>query len=255
MLLTSSLLTAVPGIRHGFSTRQGGVSRGPFASWNFGGDDDEAATKENRRRFCAALALAPDAAIIQVDQVHGSRVIDGKLVDAATKADAIVESRPGVAVGVRTADCAPILIAGLDDDQRPHVAAVHAGWRGAVADVPGLAVAAVASHGVRPDRLRAAIGPTIGLDRFEVGDEVIDAATKALDGEAPKTIVNERRRHHLDLADLVRRLLIRAGIEPENVQLIGGCTFDHDELYYSYRRDGGRTGRHLSAIVIAGDDR
>ncbi len=255
MLLTSSLLTAVPGIRHGFSTRRGGVSEGPYASWNFGVGDAPGAAAENQRRFRAALSLDPDATVVQVEQVHGSRVIDAKLVDAKTEADAIVESRPGVAIGVRTADCAPILIAGLDDDLRPHIAAVHAGWRGAVADIPGIAVAAVASHGVRPDRLRAAIGPTIGLDRFEVGDEVIDAAQKTLGGAAPKTIVNERRRHHLDLVDLVRRLLLRAGVEPEHVEVVGGCTFEDDELYYSYRRDGGETGRHLSAIVIAGGDR
>lgn len=250
MLLTSPLLTGLPGIRHGFSTRQGGVSTGPYDSWNFGPDDeDPSAQAENRRRFCRAVGLSTP--VVQVRQVHGARVVDHAIVGDDTEADAIINSRADIAVGIRTADCAPILIAGTDPDGHPHVAAVHAGWRGAVADIPGRAIAALASRGATPDRLYVAIGPTIGLKSFEVGDEVVAAATEALSGQTPKTVVNDRGRHHLDLVDLVRRLLLRAGVGEDRIDVVGGCTFEEAALYYSHRRDRGLTGRHLSAIGIA----
>ena len=252
MLLTSPLLTAVAGIRHGFSTRKGGVSADEYASWNFGGSDAPDALLENRRRFHRALALDEGTPMVQVRQIHGARVVDAKIVDANTEADGIIVTTPGVPIGIRTADCAPILMAGTDEDGQPHVAAVHAGWRGTVADIPGTAVAALASRGVPADQQRAAIGPTIGIDRFEVGDEVVEAARTALNGESPKTVVNDRGRHQLDLIDLIRRLLLRAGLRPEHIETVGGCTFSHDDLYFSHRRDKGRTGRHLSAIVVSG---
>ena len=252
MLLTSPLLSAVPGVRHGFATRKGGVSTGPYASWNFGGDDTAEALAENKRRFQAALQL-PSPVVVQARQVHGARVVDQKLVDASTEADGLLTTEPGVAIGIRTADCAPLLMAGLDEDGRPHVAAVHAGWRGAVANIQAAAVAALASRGVRSAHLRVAIGPTIGLERFEVGPEVVDAAKNALGGDEPKTIVNDRGRHHLDLVDVIRQLLIRADVAPEHIDIVGGCTHSDDSRYFSHRRDRGQTGRHLSAIVIANE--
>ena len=251
MLLTSDLLSAVPGIRHGFATRQGGVSTGDNASWNFGPTDTAEALRENRRRFRVAVGLAEDAPLLQVSQVHGAEVVDGPRAESPTEADAIVESRPGVLVGIRTADCAPILMAGCDDADRIHVAAVHAGWRGAVADIPGAAVQALVAKGVRPERIRAAIGPTIGLGAFEVGEEVIEAAQQALRA-APKTTVNARGRHHLDLIDLIRRLLTRAGVAANHIDTVGGCTFEDPVRYFSHRRDQGRTGRHIAAIAVHG---
>ncbi len=255
MLETSPLLSRVPGVRHGFATRRGGVSEGPFASWNFGPDDAPSALVENRRRFNAALQLDAETAVVQVRQVHGARVVDAGMVDPETEADAIITTDPGRPIGVRTADCAPLLIAGVDEDGRPHVAAVHAGWRGAVANIPAAAVAALESRGVRADFQMAAIGPTIGIGAFEVGDEVVAAARHVLLGEAPNTKVNARGRHHLDLVDLVRRLLVRAGVPSDNIDVVGGCTFEDDGRYFSHRRDKGRTGRHLSAIVISKDSR
>ena len=249
MLLTSPLLSALPGIRHGFSTRRGGVSEGPYASWNFGPkDQNPEAVVENRRRFSTELGISTP--IVQVSQVHGDRVVDVGLVDPTTEADGVISTRPNVAVGVRTADCAPILLAGADEDGRRHIAAVHAGWRGAVADIQAAAVGALASRGVTPDRLYAAIGPTIGLANFEVGDEVVDAAQSALHGEPPRTIVNARGKKHLDLVDLVRRLLMRAGVAEDRIDVVGGCTVEDASMYFSHRRDRGVTGRHLSAIAI-----
>ena len=251
MLLTSPLLDALPGIRHGFSTRQGGVSVGPYASLNFGGDDQTKALAENRRRFNEALGLAGGSSVVTARQVHGSRLVDSGVIDADTEADALATSRTNVAIGIRTADCAPILMAGIDAHGAPHIAAVHAGWRGAAANIAAVAVAALASRGVRADQQRIAIGPTIGMRAFEVGDEVIAAARRALSGDAPKTFVNERGRHHLSLVDLIRRLFLRAGIAPSNIDLVGGCTHEDATMYFSHRRDLGKTGRHLSAIVIS----
>lgn len=249
MLLTSPLLAQVPRVRHGFTTRQGGVSEGPYASWNFGPrDENPAAVEENRRRFLDALGVG--GPVLQVSQVHGARVVDAGLVAPAVEADGILSTRPGTVVGIRTADCAPILLAGVDEDGTPHVAAVHAGWRGAVANIPGVAVAALADRGASPDRLVAAVGPTIGLDNFEVGPEVVEAARMALDGEEPRTIVNARGRQHLDLVDLIRRLLTRAGIADDHIDVVGGCTVADPELYFSHRRDQGVTGRHLAAIAV-----
>lgn len=249
MLEQSALLSRLPRVRHGFSTRRGGVSSGVFAGLNLAlnvGDGTEQVA-ENRRRFTEALG--PGIELAEVEQVHGARVWivqDGG--PAGVEADAIVTQSPGVAPAVRTADCAAVLIAVTDGSA---VAAVHAGWRGATLDIPGAAVGSLLAAGARATELVAAIGPTISLEAFEVGDEVIDAAERALG--APGLIVKQRGptgRWHLDLRALVRSLLERAGIPPSQIEAVGGCTVRDSERYFSHRRDLGRTGRHLSAIAI-----
>ncbi|MEM7679043.1 MAG: polyphenol oxidase family protein, partial [Myxococcota bacterium] len=168
-----------------------------------------------------------------------------------TEADGLVESRAHIVLGIRTADCAPLLMAGTDANGHTHIAAVHAGWRGAVADIQSGAVRALGERGVSAGDLRVAIGPTIGFDAFEVGDEVVEAARHALDGDDPRLRKNERGRWHLDLPDLIERTLHRAGVSPEHVELVGGCTVQNEDLFFSYRRDRGKTGRHLAAIGLA----
>ena len=222
------------GVRHGFSTRLGGVSRGPYATMNLGLDVDEReAVLENRRRFALLLGVEE---IVQVDQVHGARIIDE--ADAAgAEADGLISrSRP---VGVRTADCAPVLIS-TDDGET--VAAVHAGWRGAVA---GILPAAVERFG--STELAFAIGPTICVDCFEVGAEVIEAAARSLGGETPP--MTTKAKPHLDLVGLLERQLARVGVSPDRVERVGGCTFHQGALFFSHRRDRGVTGRQLSAIA------
>lgn len=253
MLVRSAL--ALTGVRHAFSTREGGVSEGPWASLNLGrpvGDDGDRpeAVEENRRRFAAAAGFEPDH-FAEVSQVHGTALVEvsGRWTraDAAVEADAVWTEQPGVAVAVRTADCAPVLLAAYRADRPVAVAAVHAGWRGACAGIVPAAVAALSGCGPA-EHMRAAIGPTIGPDRFEVGEEVVEAAAKAL-GRPPKTTPGPRGRPLLDLPHLVEQQLLDAGLPPDHVDVLGLCTFN-DPRFFSHRRDAGRTGRHLSVIQM-----
>jgi YfiH family protein len=247
----SVLLRQISRVSHGFSTRLGGVSQGAFAGLNLAKNVGDGAEQvaENRRRF--AEALGPEIELAEVEQVHGARVwIVDQGGPAGVEADAILTQAAGVAAAVRTADCAPILIAAQDGSA---VAAVHAGWRGATLDIPGAAVESLLAQGARASQLVAAIGPTISLEAFEVGDEVISAAERALgDPKQLRTMRGPSGRWHLDLRALVRSLLERAGIPPAQIELVGGCTVQDSERYFSHRRDQGRTGRHLSAIAIRG---
>lgn len=258
MIVTSPLLARVPNLRHGFSTRVGGVSVGPFAGLNLAVNvgDDPGAVAENHRRFVGMLEGAGPPvglALAEANQVHGVRILD---VDGpgrvATDADALATSTPGVAVAVRTADCAPILLAALGEDGLAcHVAAVHAGWRGATAGIAAAAVARLVERSGRSAaHVVAAIGPTIGVDDFEVGDEVIAAARASLDGAEPPSRPGPAGRMHLDLVALIAAHLERAGVPREHIEAVGGSTAD-PARYYSHRRDRGLTGRHLSAIGLA----
>jgi YfiH family protein len=247
------VLDRLSNVGHGFSTRLGGVSVGPWAGLNVGesvGDDPEAVA-ENRRRLVAALGHP--RALVEVEQVHGAAVADADDVGTtrATRADALVSVEPGVAIGVRTADCAPILVAARDGDAADAralaVAAVHAGWRGACDGVVPAAIDALLARGARRDRLVAAIGPTIAVEDFEVGDEVVEAARRALGGREPKLLRGSSGRWHLDLVALVEAQLRAAGVE--TIDRVGPGTVRDRGLTYSHRRDHGRTGRHLSVIA------
>lgn len=258
MLVRSEILL-LEGVRHAFSTRTGGVSRGPYASLNLGRSvgDDPAAVEENRRRFALAAGFDGPDRLAEVSQVHGAGVVratSGPHASGAlskTEADGLWTDEPGLGVGVRTADCVPVLMVALDERGRAAaVAAIHAGWRGACAGVIAAAVEALGQGGHPADRLLAALGPAIGLSAFEVGDEVIEAASESLGGEAPRTVPGPRGRPHLDLPDLVRRHLHRAGVQSHNVQDLGLCTGSDPLQFFSHRRDGGLTGRHISAIQL-----
>lgn len=245
------MLDRLSNVVHGFSTRLGGVSTGPWSGLNVGenvGDDPEAVA-ENRRRLAAALGQP--RALVEVEQVHGATVVhaDDAATTRATRADALVSVEPGVAVGVRTADCAPILVAARDGDSpNAHaVAAIHAGWRGACDGVVPAAIDALLARGARRERLVAAIGPTIAVEDFEVGDEVVEAARRALGGREPKLLRGPNDRWHLDLVALVEAQLRAAGVE--TIDRVGAGTVRDRGLTYSHRRDQGRTGRHLSVIA------
>jgi YfiH family protein len=248
----SSLLAGLDGVRHGFSTRRGGVSTGPFESLNLGrglGDAD-ANVDANLMVVRASLGLPDELPLVLMSQVHGARVVPVDGPRPATEADGIVTWTPQVAIAVRTADCAPVLIAHARDGRADAVAAVHAGWRGAVAGILGEAVRALESLGARREALFFALGPTIGPDAFEVGDEVVEAARGSLQRHAPPVRPGPRGRAHLDLRGLLERQLDELGVDPARVERVGGCTHDDPERYFSHRRTGGRTGRHLSLIVL-----
>lgn len=246
--LRSPLLERIPGVHHGFSTRDGGVSSGPYGSLNLGGVGDDAENiAENRRRFAASIGLEGQD-VVQVEQVHGTRVLDAAEADGE-EADGLVTATPSVAIGVRTADCAPILVAAIDARRRPlAVAAIHAGWRGATAGILCRGIEALEARGAERARMVFAIGPTIGLRHFEVGSEVLEAASASIDGGDLPTAKSPKGTTHLDLVELLVLQLERAGIDRSQIDRAGGCTFDDEARFYSHRRDRGVTGRHLSAI-------
>jgi YfiH family protein len=242
-VLTSALLRS-HGFAHAFADRTGGVSRAPFEGANFGrnvGDapDDVA---ENHRRL--AQGVGYDAGrLFEASQVHGAAVLEACGEPAALwaqSADALVARAAGDAVGVRTADCVPLLVG---DRATGAVAAIHAGWRGVV---QGVVPAALAALGGRAPIV--AIGPHIRGAAFEVGPEVADAIHRAA-GVDVRVGASPAGKPLVDLARAVRAQLTRAGIAPEHVDDVGGCTLSEPARFFSFRRDGARSGRHLSVIV------
>ena len=235
------------GIRHGFATRRGGVSAGAFASLNLARNvgDDPAAVAENHRRLAEAVGYAR---LYEVSQVHGDRIleVDARRAPADVRteeADALIARGPGVAVGVRTADCVPVLLA---DPEARLVAAVHCGWRGVAAGLASAVVRRLVARGAHASRLRAALGPHIRQERFEVGEEVALPLLRAAAGDR-RVVDRTRPRPHVDLAAIVVGQLRALGVE--QVDDVGGCTHGEPERFFSHRRDAGRTGRHLSVVV------
>lgn len=219
------------GARAAFTTRLGGVSEPPFDRLNLGllTDDAPDAVDENRRRLAAALGHRPERVVYAL-QVHGTRLIDHAAThsEGLPEADGHVVAEPGLAPLVFTADCLPVALRGPRG-----VAMLHAGWRGLAGGILGAGAAAVGATD-------AAVGPGIGPCCYEVGDEVLSSF-----GELGPGIATGRM---LDLAEVARRLLRRAGVE--RVDSAGLCTSCHPELFFSHRRDRGRTGRQAGLAWI-----
>ncbi len=242
-LIRSRVLLELTGLRHGFSTRRGGVSTGPYASLNLAfNDDDPEAVGENRRRFLSALGV-PDP--FELRQVHGDQLVEATQLGAGQDAagDALVSEGPAT-LAVKTADCVPLLVARLDaKGDVTAVAAVHCGWRSTVA---GLARKTVRRLGPA-SRLFCAMGPSISAQAFEVGPEVIEAARESLDGALPPMRAGRGDRAFLDLPKLVRRHLEEEGVPPAQIEDPTHCTHGEPERFFSYRRDG-PCGHHLAVI-------
>jgi purine-nucleoside/S-methyl-5'-thioadenosine phosphorylase / adenosine deaminase len=244
-----------PRLRHGFFTRAGGVSTGIFASLNcsLGSGDALADVAENRRRAMAALDLGLDK-LVTCRQIHGIDVVtvERPWDDAdRPRADAMVTRQRGLALGILTADCAPVLLA---DAEAGVIGAAHAGWRGAFAGVVAATVEAMTRAGARVERMRAGIGPCIGFASYEVGPDfpapflAQDPANIAFFRAAP------RPGHHLfDLAGYVHAQLLRAGVA--FVESAGADTAAEAARFFSWRRtclEGERQfGHELSAICLA----
>jgi hypothetical protein len=244
-------------LAHAFTTRTGGVSEGPYASLNLTwsrGDEPERVA-ENRRRMAKALGVET---LVFADQVHGDGVIQ---VDAAPEArwsagegDALITDRPGLGLCAQTADCTPVL---LFDPDRPAVGAVHAGWRGAVRGVVPAAIEAMAkAYGSRPERMQAAIGPSISRANYRVGPEVLDqfeAEFGGLEGLAgPRDAEGGAG---LDVAQACRRQLAAAGVPAARISLVVGCTYADAERFFSSRRAAaqghpGRFGGQCGVIAL-----
>lgn len=234
-------------VRALLTTRQGGVSLGPYASLNLGNHvgDDRSAVAANRALLRESLAGGGDP--VWLEQVHGTRVVDAAScspVDPPAQADASFSREPGVVCTVMTADCLPVLFCADDGSV---VAAAHAGWRGLLAGVLEETVAALA---VPPGTVLAYLGPAIGPRAFEVGDEVRSAFVA--EDTAMATAFKPARpgKWLADLYLLARLRLARQGV----IRVYGGdcCTYGDADRFFSYRRDG-QTGRMASMIWLAAD--
>ena len=254
-VLRSSVLGAL-GVSHGFNLRTGGVSSGPYASFNLGRSvgDDPTAVANNLDRFARALCI-DTARLFETSQVHGAAVrIVAAGEDAAVvrkeEADALATAEPGIAVAIRVADCVPVL---LLDGLSGAVAAAHAGWRGVVQEVVPRALERVLAlgKGSRASQVRAAIFPHIRACCFEVGEEVAEplATSAARASAAPSAIDRARAKPHVDLAAIVRAQLACAGVPLDQIDDVPGCTRCEPDRFFSFRRDGQRSGRHIAAIV------
>lgn len=237
-ILESPLLS---GFRHGFTTRDGGVSAPPYDRLNLGGavGDDPASVAENWRRLERATGLR----FARVRQVHGARVVRAAApCDPAEEADAVLSTAEGVAACVSVADCVPVLLA---DPETGAVAAVHAGWRGTLARAAAEGVRALAEVGAPPARLLAAVGPSIGPCCYEVSDDLAAQFRAAL-GEA---VVRAGPRPSLDLWAANAAVLAAAGVRPDRIEVLGRCTACERDRFFSHRRDAGRTGRQMAFIA------
>lgn len=252
-MITLSALNEVNRIRHGFFTREGGVSGGIYASLNCGpgSADDPRAVAENRARAMAQLEL-PTEALVTVHQVHSPdvAVVEGPWPGESPRADAMVTTQPGVALGILTADCAPVLLA---DGRAGIVAAAHAGWKGAVGGVLDNTIAKMVQLGARKPDIVAAVGPCIGQRSYEVGPE-FPAPFLAEDAANADFFAPGRRDgHHLfDLPGYVSRRLARLGVT--EVTRVPADTCRDESRFFSYRRATLRGekdyGRQLSVIVL-----
>jgi YfiH family protein len=226
---------------HGFTTRDGGVSDPPYDSLNLGAlvGDDPACVAENWRRLERASGLA----FARVQQVHGSRVVRAVAPGAPREeADGVMSVTEGVAACVSVADCVPVLLA---DPETGAVAAVHAGWRGTLARAAAAAVAVLARDaGAARADLLAAIGPSIGPCCYVVSEDLMARFEREL-GSA----VARRERTKLDLWRANARVLVEAGVREDRIEIVGRCTSCDRALFFSHRRDAGRTGRQMAFIA------
>ena len=252
-------------LRWGFTTRHGGVSTGPYESLNLGWDvgDDRSAVRENHRRLGASLGYDP-AVLATVHQVHGKRVhvvrspedaraLRGKRGDGIVLAPDANGQRPmangpSLAALVRVADCCPVIVASLE---HPVAAVLHCGWRSQIAGLVAEGVATIMRE-VGEDRsaLAAAVGPCVGPESYEVGEEVAGPFTEHVSSD----VVLRRSdwpRPHVDLQASARLLLVRAGIPESRIVVFRRCTFREPDDFHSFRREGHDCGRHVGIICLS----
>ena len=253
MRLASPLLSAIPGLRHAFFTRDGGVSDGVYESLNggLGSNDDAANVAENRRRMAEQMGVTPQR-LLSAFQIHSpDAVVASAPWQGASRprADAIVTRTEGLAIGITAADCGPILL--VDPNARV-IGAAHAGWKGALSGILESTVEAMEKLGAEPSGIVAAIGPLIRQHSYEVGGEFVERFIEA-DAENALFFIPSAREGHamFDLAGFIRMRLENAGVLM--IDDIGVDTYS-GERFYSYRRSVHRGepdyGRHLHAIVL-----
>lgn len=239
-------------IRHGFFTRAGGVSQGIYDSLNVGLGSADAPDRvaQNRKRVAAWLGVGPDR-LVTLHQVHSALAVSVAVPfgQKRPEGDALVTDRPGLALGVLTADCGPVLFA---DAAAGVIGAAHAGWKGALTGVLEATITAMEKLGAERSRIRAVLGPSIGPDNYEVGPE-FSARFLAADAANEHWFHPSTRADHA-LFDLPGYTLARLRAAGVAASATGRCTYAEPRLFYSYRRATHRAepdyGRQISAIVL-----
>ncbi len=253
MILESPLLSAIPGLRHAFFTREGGVSSGMYESLNggLGSNDDASGVAENRRRMAERMGVTPDR-LISAYQVHSPDAVIATgpwQAGARPRADAIVTASEKLAISITTADCGPILM--VDPNARV-IGAAHAGWKGALTGILESTIEAMEKQGAQRSGIVAAIGPLIRQPSYEVGAEFVERFLDADADNAAFFVASHRAGHAMfDLASFVRMRLENAGVLM--IDDLGVDTYS-DGRFFSYRRSVHRKepdyGRHVHAIAL-----
>jgi polyphenol oxidase len=248
-----SAVLNLPGIRHGFFTREGGVSEGIYAGLNcgLGSKDVQERVLENRVRVATHLG-GSTAEVLTIYQIHSATAVraHGPVArDALPKADAVVSTVPGLVIGILTADCAPVLLA---DAEAKVVGAAHAGWRGAVAGIVEATVSEMEKAGARRERIHAAVGPTISQSNYEVGPDFRSEFLARDAGHADFFVHAPGGRARFDLPGFVSSRLGLLGLATVDRSPL--CTYANESLFFSFRRSTHRSepdyGRQISAIVV-----
>lgn len=242
----------VPGVSHSFFTREGGVSGDIFASLNCGpgsGDNTESVI-ENRNRVRETLGANSLVSLYQIHSPKAVTVAEAWTYDARPRADAMATNVAGIAIGILTADCAPVLLA---DTKAKVIGAAHAGWKGALGGVTDSVIAEMERLGANRAHISAAVGPCISQANYEVGTEFLDAFVKPDPANARFFMPSDRAGHHrFDLEAYVVHRLRGAGLQ--NITALHACTYARESEFFSYRRatHRGETdyGRQISAIVL-----
>ena len=244
---------------HAISTRQAGVSQKPYDFLNlaFHVGDDAAAVRENRAIFANSLEMKAED-IVSPQQVHGDRIMRVTAAhlgmgamdyeSAIRETDALITNEPGLPLMLCFADCTPVLF--LDPEHKA-VGIAHAGWKGTLCKIGRKTLEAMHKEfGTEPSECLAGIGPSIGPCCYEIGDEIVDACQKAFPRNAEKLLIEKDDRMHLNLWAANRLQLMEAGMLPENIDSADTCTSCEHHWYFSYRADGGTTGRIAAMIAL-----
>ena len=251
--LETEELSAPDFVTHAFCTRRGGVSRAPYDDLNMGDlvGDREEDLRRNLNRVKDAFAI-PDGRLVLMRQVHGDRIHvideDGPLPEGPPECDGLITDRPGVALGIRTADCVPLFFV---DRTRRVIGAAHAGWRGSALGIAARMVATLAERfSSRPEDILAVIGPAIGPCCYQVDAPVL-AAFSAMPDTALFSRPCPQKEHSMVDLPRTNRLRVReAGVPSENIYASGLCTACRPDLFFSHRSAGGRAGRQISLIML-----
>ncbi len=238
-----TLFNSLPGLIHGFSTRQGGVSLPPFDSLNLGlsTPDDPQAVSKNRKLFFKTLGI-PAERVVFPEQVHSDTIKIVRQPGNVAKCDALITDRPNLYLSIQTADCFPVF---LVDPQKDIVAIVHSGWQGTARNIVGKTIRKMkVLFNVRAENILAVIGPGVQKNCYQVDGSVIPYFD-------PDFYKDDGPGHYLlDLQGAIRQQILNEGVPQQQVETDPDCTHCRSDLYYSYRRDGQRSGRMMGIIGL-----